>query len=274
VRVSLVQLAATTDAAANLETVTRLVGSAARAVAGAGGEDPGGAHLVVLPEGTMHDFGAPDLPLGPVAQPLDGPFVNALAGLAAGFELAVVAGMFETSEDPERPYNTLVVLDSSGDLVTHYRKAHLYDSFGYRESDRLLAGAGDPVVVPLGGLVLGLLTCYDLRFPELARSLVDAGADTLVVPAAWVRGSLKEDHWETLLRARAIENTAFVLGAGQCGRSYIGRSMVVDPMGVVLAGTGAGEGVVMTCIEAEAVVEARRLNPSLANRRLRHPATA
>src|SRR6185436_19273687 len=122
---------------------------------------------------------------------------------------------------------------------------------------------------PVGGLSLGLLTCYDLRFPELGRDLVDAGADTLVVPAAWVRGPLKEDHWATLLRARAIENTTYVLAAGQCGSQYIGASMVVDPMGVVIAGSGPDEGVANARIERRLVDEARRRNPSLANRRTR-----
>ncbi len=189
--------------------------------------------------------------------------------MAGDVHATVVAGMFEPSDDPDRPYNTLVVVSPSGELLAHYRKTYLYDSFGYRESDRLSAGDGEPVVVPVGGLTLGLLTCYDLRFPELGRDLVDAGADTFVVPAAWVRGPLKEDHWATLLRARAIENTSYVLGAGQCGAQYIGASMVVDPMGVVIAGAGPEEGVTSAEIERRLVDQARRRNPSLANRRTR-----
>jgi predicted amidohydrolase len=207
--------------------------------------------------------------LGPVAQPLDGPYVQGLAALACDVGATVVAGMFEPSDDPERPYNTLVVVDPGGDLLAHYRKTYLYDSFGYRESDQLTPGDGDPVVVPLGGLRLGLMTCYDLRFPEFGRALVDAGADTLVVPSAWVRGPLKEDHWATLLRARAIENTTYVLAPGQCGSSYIGASMVVDPMGVVIAGAGSDEGVTSAVVQRRVVDEARRRNPSLANRRTR-----
>src|SRR6202008_399878 len=128
-----------------------------------------------------------------------------------------------------------VVLDAGGRLVATYRKIHLYDSFGFRESDRLVGGELSPVVVPVGDLTLGLMTCYDVRFPEMGRLLVDAGADVLLVPAAWVKGPLKEAHWSTLLHARAIENTGYVVGAGQTGRVCAGCSEIVDPMGVTLA---------------------------------------
>jgi predicted amidohydrolase len=112
------------------------------------------------------------------------------------------------------------------------------------------------------------MTCYDLRFPEFARMLIDVGADVLAVPAAWVRGPLKEDHWVTLLRARAIENTAYVIGAAQTGSHYCGRSMIIDPMGVIVASLGDEEGVATGEARAERVADVRRRNPSLANRRL------
>jgi predicted amidohydrolase len=259
VRISLVQFAAGTDVAANLERAADLIRQTKAA-------EP---DLVVLPEAAMHDFGDGELPLGPVAQPVDGPFVSGLAELAREAGATVVAGMFETSKDPDRPYNTLVAIGPDGDVRTTYRKAHLYDSFGYRESDRLLAGDPAPVVLPLGEVTLGLMTCYDLRFPEFSRALVDRGADVLVVPAAWVRGPLKEDHWETLLRARAIENTLYVVAAGQTGRKYVGSSMIVDPAGVALSRLGDEEGVVVAELTAERLSEARTRNPSLENRRLR-----
>ncbi len=175
--------------------------------------------------------------------------------------------MFEQSGDETRPYNTLVVVGPDGTLRATYRKAHLYDSFGYRESDRLSAGPAEPAVVDLDGLRIGLLTCYDLRFPEHARALVDAGADTLVVPAAWVRGPLKEDHWETLVRARAIENTVYVVAAAQCGRAYCGRSMLVDPMGIAVAAAGEAQGTVRGEIEPDRIATARERNPALQHRR-------
>jgi predicted amidohydrolase len=259
VRVSVIQFAATTDAVANLDRIEALVAQAAE-------QRP---DVIVLPEGAMHDFGPVDLGLGPAAQHLDGPFVGALSGLARKHEAVVVAGMFERSPDAERPYNTLVVLDAAGDVAASYRKAHLYDSFGYRESDRLTAGDVLPVTYRVGDLTLGLMTCYDLRFPEFSRLLVDAAADVLVVPAAWVRGPLKEDHWTTLLRARAIENTCYVVAAGQTGKAYVGCSAVIDPMGVAVAQLGDNEGATHADITVESLREVRKRNPSLANRRLR-----
>jgi deaminated glutathione amidase len=259
VRVALVQLAAGLDPAENLATVTRLVGRAAL-------DRP---DLVVLPEAVMHDFGPPDTPLGPVAEALDGRFVDHLCGLARTHGAAVVAGMFERSQDPDRPYNTLVAVGPEGDVVATYRKAHLYDSFGYRESDRLTAGDAEAVVTDVGGVRVGLMTCYDLRFPEQARALVDGGADVLLVPAAWVAGPLKEDHWSTLLRARAIENTAYVAAAAQCGRAYCGRSALVDPMGVAVAALGEAEGVVVGEVVPQRLAATRDRNPALRHRRYR-----
>ena len=175
--------------------------------------------------------------------------------------------MFEVGEDPERPYNTLVVADRDG-LRATYRKIHLYDSFGFRESDRLTAGEVDPVVVEVGGVTVGLMTCYDLRFPELARALVDRGAELVVLPAAWVAGPGKVLHWRTLLAARAIENTVYVAAAGQPGPRYTGHSMVVAPDGDVLAEAGEEPGSVQATVSTDRVAEVRRVNPSLANRRL------
>ncbi|MGH8825155.1 MAG: carbon-nitrogen hydrolase family protein [Jiangellaceae bacterium] len=253
-QVALVQIAAGLDPDANLAAVRRLTQTV-------------DADLIVLPEAVMHDFGPQDSRLGPAAQPLDGPFVTALAEMARDRGAGVVAGMFERSDDPERPYNTLVALAPDGSLLGRYRKTHLYDSFGYRESDRLMAGPPEPVVVGLAGRRLGLMTCYDLRFPELARALIDAGADVLVVPAAWLRGPLKEDHWVTLLRARAIENTVDVVAAAQCGRWYCGNSMAVDPMGVVKAALGEAEGVVNVVLDERRLRGVREQNPALGHRR-------
>lgn len=253
------QFAATTDKGFNREEVRRLVLAATN--------QTGASDLVVLPEAAMHDFGAPDLPLGPVAERLDGPFVDWLGALAEEADTTIVAGMFEESADERRPFNTLVVVAPHGELVASYRKIHLYDSFGYRESDRLLSGDGEPVTFEIGGLRVGLMTCYDLRFPELGRALVDAEAEVFVVPAAWVRGPLKEDHWLTLLKARAIENTVYVAAAGQSGAHYSAGSVVIDPMGVVIAAMGEEAGVASAELTSELLAAVRERNPSLANRR-------
>jgi deaminated glutathione amidase len=253
-RVVVVQIAAGTDPEANLATAFGQLGD----------QD---ADLIVLPEAVMHDFGPPDLPLGPIAQPVDGPFVAALAAQAKARRSAIVAGMFEQSDDRARPYNTVVLVDSAGDVAATYRKTHLYDSFGYSESARLRQGRPEATVVDLDGFRFGLMTCYDLRFPEHARAMVDAGADVLVIPAAWVRGPLKEDHWATLLRARAIENTVYVVAAAQCGKQYCGRSMVVDPMGIPVAALGEAEGAATALLDGERIAGVRSVNPALRHRR-------
>ena len=256
-RVALVQTASSLDPAVNR-------GALPGHLAAAAARHAGRADLVVLPEACARDFGEPGSEAA-YAEPLDGPFATALADAAGAVGTTAVAGMFETADDPARPFNTLVV---RGGAQAAYRKIHLYDSFGQRESDRLTAGATEPVVVEVAGWQVGLMTCYDLRFPELARALAVGGAEALVVPAAWVAGERKVEHWRTLVRARAIENTVFVLAAGQPGPRYSGHSLVVDPLGDVLAEAGDGPEVVTAELDGEILATARRTNPSLANRRL------
>jgi predicted amidohydrolase len=255
--VAVVQLAASLDPAENRAALDVLGGVAAA-----------GNDLAVLPEAFMRDFGEAGSDVAPFAEDLDGPFVTRLSELAAAHGLTVVAGMFERSEDPARPYNTLVAVGPGGPTAT-YRKIHLYDSFGYRESDRLLAGKPRPVTVDVGGFTVGLMTCYDLRFPEHSRALVDQGADLLVTPAAWVAGPRKVDHWRTLLKARAIENTVYVAAAAQPGPRYSGRSMVVTPRGDADEMEDAGGPTLSVRIDHDELEAARVENPSLRNRRLR-----
>jgi predicted amidohydrolase len=255
-RVALVQKPASLDPAENRDALASLSGVLEA--------DTG---LVVLPEASMRDFGAPDSDLGPVAERLDGPFVERLGKLAAEHGTTVVAGMFEVGDDPHRPFNTLVVVDADG-LRASYRKIHLYDSFGYKESDRLSPGPVEPVLVDVAGVTVGLMTCYDLRFPELARELVLRGAQLLVVPSAWVAGPGKVQHWRTLVSARAIENTVYVAAVGQPGPRYTGHSLLVGPAGEVVAEVGDGEHVLTASVSTEQVAEAREVNPSLLNRRM------
>jgi predicted amidohydrolase len=226
---------------------------------------PADADLVVFPEAYARDFGEAGSDVSQYAEALGGEFDAEVARVAVERGTTVVAGMFETGADPARPFNTLLV---RGGVTAHYRKVHLYDSFGYRESDRLTAGPIEPLVIDLAGWRVGLMTCYDLRFPEFGRALVDLGAELLVVPAAWVAGPRKVDHWRTLARARAIENTAFVAAAAQPGPRYTGHSLVVDPLGDVLAEAGDGPELVTAELDRSVLDEARRTNPSLANRRL------
>jgi predicted amidohydrolase len=239
----------------NLDVLTGLVHSAADQ----------GATVVIAPEAAMLDFGAQDSELA--AQPLDGPWVDGLTALARAAAVTIVAGMFELIPGERRCFNTVTAVDGDG-VRGCYRKIHLFDALGWRESDRLVPGDGGTLVLDVGELTLGVMTCYDLRFPELARVLVDAGATALAVPAAWVAGDLKRVQWSTLLRARAIESTAYVVGAAQAPPRYAGGSAVIDPFGEVLAELSDDDGAVAVAeVSAERVVEVRARVPSLANRR-------
>jgi predicted amidohydrolase len=258
-RVAVVQLAAEIDSASNRTAVTGQLAELSPA------DD---LDLVVLP-----DFGSTDHDLAAVAEPLDGPFVQLIVAEAIRLEATIVAGMFERAGDG-LPFNTLVVVGPDGSMLTTYRKIHLYDSFGYKESDRLLPGEVEPVVIDVAGRSVGLMTCYDLRFPELARALVDAGAETLVVPAAWVAGEHKLEHWLTLLRARAIENTVHVVAAAQGGDRYTGHSLVADPWGSIVVEADSDSQIIRADLTADDVARARDVNPSLANRRLPLPRLA
>lgn len=228
-----------------------------------------GAQLVVTPENSMYaDFAKENLADETWPEPLDGPFVTAVREAARSTGVAGVVGFSERLTGDTRAANTLVAVDGSGELLGVYRKVHLYDAFGYRESDTIVpADIAEPLTFELGGIVFGAFTCYDLRFPESARRLTDAGATAFVVPAAWAVGPSKEEHWSTLARARAIENTAYVLACGQTGPSCTGHSIIVDPMGTVVAGAGEQPGIVTAPLSPERVASVRRVNPSLANRR-------
>jgi predicted amidohydrolase len=262
VAIAVAQFAPGDDEAKNLDTIRRLAEEAASR----------GALLVVFPEYSSYftpDLG-PDWPEH--AQTLHGPFVRALAEIAAELGIHLVAGMIElVPGETERVANTLVAVDAAGEVVAHYRKMHLYDAFGMRESDRIVAGnvwADDAApTFAWGGFTVGLQTCYDVRFPEVTRRLVDAGADLVLLPSEWVRGPLKEHHWRTLVTARAIENTVYVAAADHAPPIGAGNSMVVDPMGVELVTVGEATDVGVAWISHGRVVEVRHLNPALKLRR-------
>jgi predicted amidohydrolase len=254
-RVAVVQVTSSTDSVANRARIDEALATV----------DPD-ADLVVLPEASMHDFGEPGHDLAHAAERLDGPFVGLLSHHAQRLGATVVAGMFEATE--RLPFNTLVAVGPDGQVVATYRKIHLYDSFGYRESERMSAGDAGPVVFDMGDLTVGLMTCYDLRFPELGRALVDAGADVFVVPAAWVQGEDKLHHWRTLTAARAIENTVALVAAGQSGERYVGHSVVLDAAGRIVEEAGAGDALLLADLDPEAIAGVRRINPSLLNRRM------
>lgn len=226
-----------------------------------------GAQLIAFPEGTMFNANDTSVVLMPHAEQLNGPFVQQLKHLAKKHKLWIVAGMFEASADPTRVYNTLVLIDNLGEFRDSYRKIHLYDAFGYKESDRMLSGDGNTMIFHCEGITFGVMTCYDLRFPELARHLAYQGADAIILPCAWHNGPLKEVHFETLARARAIENNIYMVTAVQVGENYTGTSRVIDPMGVVQASMGEQEGLLVSELLKERVDIVREFSPTLQNRR-------
>ena len=208
------------------------------------------------------------------AEPTDGPFCQGLAEAAREHGVAVVAGVFEPGPG-QRVYNTAVAFDARGRLTAAYRKIHMFDALGQRESDEVAAG-DEPVVAELGGLRVGVLTCYDIRFPEHARALVNRGAELIVVLSGWAAGLFKEEHWVTLNRARAIENTVWVAAADQVpdrdepptrAPTGVGRSMLIDPMGAVRLDLGYRPGVAVGEVDTELTAEVRTVLPCLEHRR-------
>jgi predicted amidohydrolase len=256
--VAVAQFAPGTDQAVNLAEMREL---ARRAVAR-------GAGIVVFPEYSAFFEKRMTEASVAAAEGLDGAFVTALGRLAVDLGVHVVAGMLEATDDPARVHNTVVAVAPTGALVARYRKLHLYDAFGSTESDRVRAGVIEqPETFEVGGFTVGLQTCYDIRFPEVTRRLVDAGAELVLVPAEWVPGPLKEQHWRTLVTARALENTVFIAAADHAPPGGVGASMVVDPMGVELATLGVTTDVAIGWISHSRLAEVRTVNPALGLRR-------
>jgi predicted amidohydrolase len=263
-RVAVCQLNARDDRAQNLSVARDLLGRAASA----------GAELAVLPE--YVDYLGPG-ETAPKPEPVDGEFAAFFSAAARELGIWVHAGSFhEVGPDERRTYNTSLIFNPAGDLAATYRKIHLYDveipgRVSYKESRSVAPGA-ETVVADVAGLPTGLSICYDLRFPELYRRLAVDGAKMIVVPAAFMLHTGR-DHWEVLLRARAIESQCYVVAAAQIGdheprRTCFGRSMIIDPWGTVLAQAPDTVGIVTAEIDLGRLDEIRTELPSLANRRL------
>ena len=268
-RIALAQISSTRDPEENLAEV----GLRTREAAGSG------ARLVVFPEATMCCFG---VALGPVAEPVDGPWAARVRELAAAAGITVAAGMFTPSGDG-RVRNTLLVTGAGVD--THYDKIHMYDAFGFAESDTVAPGT-DPVTAEVpeaagpgtGATTVGLSTCYDVRFPGLYQRLADAGAVVQLVPASWGAGPSKREQWELLVRARALDTGSFVVACDQAdpttlGREHgkaptgIGYSLVAGPRGEVVDALGADPGLLVVDVDPAAVERVREQVPVLRNRR-------
>jgi deaminated glutathione amidase len=258
-RLAMAQICSGTDPAANLELVADYTKQALNA----------GAQLVVFPEATMCRFG---VPLAPVAEPLDGPWASRVREIAAGAGIVVVAGMFTPSGDG-RVTNTLIAAGPGVDA--HYDKIHLYDAFGFTES-RTVAPGREPVVMTVGGMGVGLTTCYDIRFPPLYTELARRGAELITVSASWGAGAGKLEQWTLLARARALDSTSFVAAAGQAypgdelaaakAPTGVGGSLVASPLGEVVALAGAEPQLVVADIDLDEVAAARDTLAVLRNR--------
>jgi deaminated glutathione amidase len=199
----------------------------------------------------------------------DGNFIATLRKAAKQNKISIISTIYEKNGSgfDNRVYDTAVLIDSNGEISSIYRKLHLYDALGIKESDKMMAGnmIEKPVKTSVGNL--GLMICYDIRFPEMSRILTVKGANILVSPSAWVQGVMKEEHWQTLLKARAIENGSYMIAPNQIGNIFSGRSMAVDPFGVVLLDMGNREGMEVVEIDKSRVQKVRELLPLLKNRR-------
>lgn len=227
--------------------------------------------VIVFPECFMSFFppSTPDEVCLSTAQTLDGPFVQQMREQAKEYKVWLIFGMNEAVEDAEdhRNYNTTVVIDSDGEIVSSYRKTHLYDAFSYKESDHNKPGDKffEPIDTPFGKI--GLFVCYEVRFPEIARYQRSKGADIIVMPTAWAAGKIKSFQFRTLITARAIENTVYMLACDQCGPDSIGESVAVDPMGIPVASAGEVEELLAVHVDLDRIESVREKLPAYKDRR-------
>lgn len=225
------------------------------------------ADVLVFPESLMTKYDGSPERFAQQAQPADGTFAHEVDKIAADCNLWIIYTMNEQNPLGAAPFNTAVVTDASGTQRGRYRKVHLFDAQGYRESDYLSAGSElfAPLETPFA--IIGMGICYDLRFPELARAAALDGAQLMLYPAAWVAGPQKIEQWETLLRSRAIENGLFVAGIGSADEKRIGHSCVFAPDGTPLATSDESEQLVVCKIDLAEIERTRNATPSLEHRR-------
>ena len=256
---AIAQIASSTDKQQNLQTALTLIKDAKR-------KD---AELIAFPEFLMAFSPAQQTAqeLTQVAESVDGAFITALRDAANTNQIAVIAPIYETSPVAQRVFDTSVWIDANGSVASVYRKLHLYDAFGFKESDKFQPGEDVAPLVEFAESRCGMMICYDLRFPEMARMLALSGANILVAPSGWVQGDLKIEHWQTMIKARALENGCFVIAPNQVGNIYTGHSMAVDPLGRTLVDLGESEGLEVIELEMKLVDEVREKLPLLKNRR-------
>ncbi|ABM81482.1 carbon-nitrogen hydrolase family protein [Hyperthermus butylicus] len=258
--IALLQFGATHSKEESLERIRKLISRYERIVSE--------ADLLLVPEYSMADpTGQPPEAIAAIAEPLEGPWIGFFARLAREYSVHVVATLYEKSKAGGKPYNTAALIAPTGELLAVYRKIHLFDAYGYRESDYFMPGAEPAKLATIKGFRIALAVCFDLRFPELFRTYALQGAELVAVPAAWYRGPAKEDQLRIIAAARAHENTMYIAVASQYNSNFTGRSLVADPYGLVLLDAGRGEKIVQIEVDRESLEEARRQLPLLKLRR-------
>ncbi len=257
--IAIAQVRASTEKADNLKMVQEFIAEASS----------NGARTIAFPEFSMAYSPSTQTAeeLAAIAETLDGNFTRTMTASAKQHAIDVLITIYETCPVPNRVYDTALWIDGQGEIRAVYRKLHLYDALGFKESDKFVAGNEPAPAVKTTVGQIGMMICYDLRFPELSRMLALMGAQVLVAPSGWVQGDMKVEHWQTMVRARALENGCYVIAPDQVGNVYIGHSMAVDPFGRTLADLGEREGLEIVDLDLDVVREVREKLPLLKNRR-------
>lgn len=261
-RTALVQMKSSVNKEQNLAYSLELINEAAKDK----------ARLICFPEFQMAYSPPEQKPeaLHKIAEKINGNFVSTLSYSAKQNKINVIATIYEisnTNKQNHKVFDTAIIINDLGKLKSVYRKVHLYDALGFKESKKLVAGSiiERPTRTSVGNL--GLLICYDMRFPEISRILTVNGASILASPSAWVAGFMKQEHWEIMVKARAIENGVYIIAPNQVGNIYCGHSMVIDPFGSTMADMGNREGIEIIDIDSSRIDRIRRTLPLLMNRR-------
>jgi deaminated glutathione amidase len=262
-RLALVQMQSSSDKNTNLSASIDYIKRAAKK----------SADLICFPEFQMAYSPATQTPreLFDLAEDIKGNFITTLRKSAKEHNIATVATMYERVQSKRlnfRVSDTAAFISSNGLIKSVYRKLHLYDALGFKESIKLVSGnrIERPVKTSFGNF--GLMICYDVRFPEMSRILTLMGAAILVMPSAWVSGIMKEEHWQIMTKSRAIENGVFIVAPNQIGNIYSGRSTVIDPFGAVLIDMGTEEGLGIIEIDTSMIIRIRKALPLISNRRI------
>ena len=259
VRIAVVQLKASTDKNKNLKKILDYISRAAKH----------GADVCAFPEFMMFYTKSSQTPkqLADAAENINGNFVTQIANAAKRNSIMVVGTLYEKSTKKNRVYDTCFLVNQKGKVTRTYRKIHLYDALGFKESDKMVAGSriAQPLRTKIG--TLGMQICYDLRFPEISRKLALAGSEILFVPSAWVNGPSKEEHWLTFNTIRAIENGCYLIAPDHVGNIYCGRSLAVDPFGKILLDMKKKVGIGFVDISLQKLYKTRKKLPLLKNRK-------